>query len=140
MSILPCPACGAVLRDHVGRLCCDGCNGILLSIDDFTRSIDELVKVVPELVFHREHPGKRSCPRCATAMIDCRIELCMLDKHIKPHVVLDHCERDGLWFDREELAAVYLAVERVFCTHGGDTGGAVDDGPLGTYGKFNAPP
>jgi Zn-finger nucleic acid-binding protein len=133
-----CPACSALLREHVGRLCCDRCEGIFLAREDLARSIDDLVKLEPELVFRKEKPGKRACPRCAIAMVRCRLELRLLDKRIRPKVDLDRCDADGLWFDRDQLAALYLAVERVFGAHGG--GGNPQTGPLGTYGKFNLPP
>jgi hypothetical protein len=74
-------------------------------------------------------------------MTICRIELAMLDKVIKPKVDVDCCPHHGLWFGTDKLADVFVAIERVFGSHGGSSGGAGpgDDGPLGSYGKWNAP-
>ena len=49
---------------------------------------------------------------------------------------------DGLQALIGEHQPAEVAVERVFGSHGGASGpgSAEDDGPLGTYGKFNAPP
>jgi Zn-finger nucleic acid-binding protein len=138
-----CPVCGVDLRLFGTRLCCDRCEGIFLTIADLAHSIDELTRVEPAIAFAREQPGHRPCPGCSAAMATCHLELAMMDKVVKPDVELDRCAAHGLWFDTDELAELLLAVERVFGSHGGSSGPAGssnDDGPLGSYGKFNAPP
>lgn len=141
-----CPACSSAMRRFGQRLCCDPCDGIFLTIADLARSIDELVHLEPAVVIAGARPGKRSCPTCSDTMALCQVELAMLAQVVRPRVELDHCAAHGLWFDGGELADLFLAVERKFST-GGSSGpggsgssGSGFDGPLGSYGKFNAPP
>jgi ribosomal protein S27AE len=138
-----CPECGVPLRVFGKRLCCDRCEGILLAVDDFAHAIDELTRIEPAVTFVHEQPGHRRCPTCGDGMATCRLELAMMDKTIAPKLELDRCASHGLWFGTDKLAVVFVAVERVFGSHGG-TNGPSDrvsgDGPLGSYGKFNAPP
>jgi Zn-finger nucleic acid-binding protein len=138
-----CPECGVPLREFGKRLCCDRCEGIFLAEADLAHAVDELTHLEPALAFRHDKAGHRACPTCMAAMTTCRVELAMLDKVIAPKVELDRCASHGLWFDTDELADVFLAVERVFGSHGGSSGPGNDgqgDGPLGSYGKFNAPP
>ena len=116
---------------------------MLLAVDDFAHAIDELTRIEPAVTFVHEQPGHRRCPTCGDGMATCRLELAMMDKTIAPKLELDRCASHGLWFGTDKLAEVFVAVERVFGSHGG-TNGPSDrvsgDGPLGSYGKFNAPP
>ncbi|HEY1811693.1 MAG TPA: zf-TFIIB domain-containing protein [Kofleriaceae bacterium] len=138
-----CPECGVELRPFNGRLCCDRCEGIFLGVADLARAVDELTKLEPALAFSHDKPGHRRCPTCAAEMVRCRVELTMADKVVAPKVELDRCAAHGVWFDTDELAEVFFAVEREFGSHGGASGPSSTlpgDGPLGSYGKFNAPP
>jgi Zn-finger nucleic acid-binding protein len=138
-----CPECGVPLRAFNKRLCCDRCEGIFLTEADLARAVDELTHLEPALTFGHDKAGHRPCPTCTAAMTRCRIELAMMDKVVAPKVELDRCASHGVWFDTDELADVFLAVERVFGSHGGTRGPSdaqPGDGPLGSYGKFNAPP
>jgi hypothetical protein len=137
-----CPECGIALRPFAGRLCCDRCEGIFVTLADLAKAIDELVRLEPQISILKEHASKRVCPTCAAAMTDVRIGVTLQDKVIKPKAEIDRCAAHGLWFPAEQLAEVFLAVERVFGSHGGSSGpaGPGGDSPLGMYGKFNAPP
>ncbi len=138
-----CPECGVPLRVFGKRLCCDRCEGILLALADFAHSIDELTRIEPTVALVHEQPGHRPCPTCGAGMATCRLELAMMDQIVKPKPEVDRCASHGIWFGAEKLADVYVAVERVFGSHGGSSGptdALPGDGPLASYGKFNAPP
>jgi len=81
-----CPSCGVALRPFGPRLCCDRCEGMLLTVADLARSIDELTHVEPAIAFVHDRAGKLPCPGCATAMTTCRVELAMMDQTIRPKV------------------------------------------------------
>lgn len=135
-----CPECGIALRAFAKRLCCDRCEGMYLAAADLAHAIDELVRVEPVIAFAHDRAGTRPCPICEAAMTTCRLSLAMLDKVVEPEVDLDRCADHGLWFGSEKLAEVFVAVERVFGSHGGASGprGAIDQS-FGSYGNVKVP-
>ena len=102
-----CPRCNHLLRTFNERLVCDACEGLMLAEDDLRNAVLELTGFTPAFLFHDEAPGKRACPRCATAMTTARLSIQLEDtKPTKPGPELDRCAAHGLWFDESELAAV----------------------------------
>jgi hypothetical protein len=132
-----CPACSAPLRLYQDRLCGDACNGIMLTLADLSHAVYDMTSLVPELEWKSEHPGKRSCPECKERMTVCKLVI-RLDGHAEhPKPQLDRCTTHGLWFDHEELAAVFATV----ATKG--FGAAVkhkaaSDGHVGSQGGWSA--
>lgn len=109
---LTCPACNAMLRVFRQRLCCDSCDGILLDLVDLTTSISELTGIAAEIGFVRERPGRRACPRCALAMLACRLDVKLMNKRPTLQPALDRCATHGVWFDAGDLAKVFAALHR----------------------------
>ncbi len=108
------------MRSHAARLCCDDCDGIMLTVEDFKQSVDELIQLRPALAFVRVKAGDEPCPDCALTMSNCRLELRILQHTIKPRVDVGFCTSHGFWLGNGGLAQIYLAVERVLGAHGGD--------------------
>jgi hypothetical protein len=115
-SQLACPACAAGLRRFRDRLCCDGCSGIMLGVDDLEVAIRELTGTTPELGFTGDAPGARPCPCCQTAMVRCRLDVWLMDERPALRPELDRCDGHGVWFDAEELAKVLEVLRRVAST------------------------
>ncbi len=86
------------MREFQGRLVCDQCGGMLLSVADFTQSI-----TASETVTVTDDTGtQRQCPRCDHLMKQCRVHV---GKHELDDTIL-HCETDGLWFESTLLEKV----------------------------------
>lgn len=103
-----CPSCGATLRSHLERLCCDACRGMFVSVPDLRRSIEELLTgLEAQLAFLDEVATTRECPRCRAAMLRCRLDVHLDRKHPKLKIDLGRCDAHGVWFDRGELERVF---------------------------------
>ena len=105
-----CPTCpNSALREFQSRLVCDECNGMLLSADDLVGSIHELDgSLTGALEYLDEKPAKAACPRCRGPMSTCGIKLGALaigDTFL-------HCARDGVWFPRAKMTALFARVSR----------------------------
>jgi hypothetical protein len=122
---LSCPACPeAMLREYETRFVCDACHGMLVELPDLGGAIRDLTGVLPALAFFADRPGKRTCPRCPTAMTACRLRITLEDKAIETKPTVDRCEHHGVWFDAEELADVFARVRKKFLPRGsGGMGG-----------------
>jgi hypothetical protein len=83
---------------------------MLLALPDLAQAVHDLTSIEATFEFRDEQPGKRACPRCATRMATCKLRI-VLDSELEdPKPVLDRCAEHGLWFDGEELAAVFQRV------------------------------
>lgn len=121
---LRCPACPAtVLRAFHGRLCCDRCEGMQLSLEELSRAIIDLTGIEPTYEFIDEKPGARGCPQCLQRMTTCKLRVTVEDELAKPRPTLDRCEEHGLWFDGDELAAVLAKVRAKVSPKGGRAAG-----------------
>jgi len=120
-SQLACPACAQGLRRFRDRLCCDGCNGIMLGIADLEEAIQELISTVVELGFTNDLPGARSCPCCQSAMVRCRLDVWLMDERPELQPELDRCDGHGVWFDALELAKIFEVLRRVATTSSGSS-------------------
>jgi Zn-finger nucleic acid-binding protein len=107
-----CPACSAALREFHGRLCCDACNGIWLEVGDLAVAIEQETGASLDLQFLDRGLGRRACPRCRQALIECRIDAYLGEKHGKLRTKLDRCPQHGIWFDADELAQVLATLRR----------------------------
>src|SRR5688500_4180444 len=106
-SQLTCPACASgPLREFQGRYCCDGCSGMLLSLEQLGQAIEEICGEVPVLASVDERPGQRRCPRCTQPMLAGKLNAKLFGKLAKAKAALDRCPTHGIWFDGDELAAV----------------------------------
>lgn len=101
-----CPACNAVLRAFHGRLVCDTCHGVMMSLADVAAGIHDMTSIDAGLSFAKEAVGTRMCPHCEQAMVRCQLRIDLEGKVEKPHVELDRCDAHGLWFDDAKLGAV----------------------------------
>ena len=54
---LVCPACDRTLREFRGRLVCDTCDGIMLTVDDLVAGIHDMTSVVATFEWTHEKPG-----------------------------------------------------------------------------------
>lgn len=122
--LMKCPACtGTSLRAFHGRLCCDACEGMQITLAELSRAIVDLTGIEPTYEFMDVQPGKRSCPRCPTPMTRCRLRVIVEDELAKPRPELDHCAEHGVWFDRDELATVLAKVRAKVSPQGGRAAG-----------------
>ena len=101
-----CPRCGAALDLQGKRLVCtEGC-GVLVTEDELRTLVRDMYGVKPqkaiELVFEPPQAPEpvRTCPSCTTGMA----------KHVLYTIQVDRCSAHGVWFDRDELAAVLAKV------------------------------
>lgn len=83
---------------------------MFLTFDDLAEQIRQLTGVVPAFHFHDEAAGKRACPHCTNAMTTLKVDVAIDAEVVKPKPVLDRCAAHGIWFDGEELAAVFQKV------------------------------
>jgi hypothetical protein len=111
-SSIECPACKMALRAFRERLCCDGCGGIFIGLDDLVAEIGALTSITPEISFTEERAGTRCCPRCVVTMDTCKLDARLIDTHVTTKPILDRCKRHGLWFDRDELEKVEERIEK----------------------------
>lgn len=105
-----CPSCKQGLREHQTRLVCDGCGGMMVPLDDLSKAIVEMTSLPPTFEIVDESPGKRTCPSCVAALTTCKLRIVLGDELEKPRPRLDRCTVHGLWFDANELAAVFEKV------------------------------
>ena len=101
-----CPACPGALREFHSRLCCDACDGMMLTLEDLSRAIIDLTGIAPSYEYVDAEPGVRPCPRCVSPMSVCKLRVTVEDELAKPRPKLDRCVHHGIWFDGEELATV----------------------------------
>jgi ribosomal protein S27AE len=103
-----CPACAGPLREYMTRLICDKCEGMMVSLADLSRALTEMTGIdAPGLEYVDEKPGSRKCPRCTAPMTTHKLRVVLGEEIAKPRPVLDRCSEHGIWFDGEELAAVF---------------------------------
>lgn len=129
-----CPACPeSGLRTFATRLICDACQGMFVTRDDLVTQIGDLAGVVPELEFFKDKASERGCPRCTQAMIESRLRIRfpVIEEDPKTPPRLDRCDAHGIWFDTDELAAVFEVVSRVAGRRGGSGGGDAGGGGFG---------
>ncbi len=110
---LACPACRDVrVRPYRGRHVCDRCGGIQLPLADLGEALADLTGVDAALAFVDEQPGTRRCPQCKALMTTCHVIVTIADDVMKTKPTLDRCADHGVWFDADELAAVFARVSR----------------------------
>ncbi|MBL0214547.1 MAG: zf-TFIIB domain-containing protein [Myxococcales bacterium] len=131
----PCPSCKAPLRAFRARFVCDACEGMLAPLADLSAAIEDITGVVPSFDYVDEAPGKRPCPLCAAPMTAFKLRIHLDDELAKPPPQLDRCAQHGIWFDTDELAAVF---EKARAKHPGG-GGAISKtrDPVGTAGSWS---
>ena len=106
-----CPHCKGALRAFHARLVCDACNGIQLGHADFKKSIEDLANAACTLEWTGD-ATKRPCPQCGVAMTAATLEIRFDDERLRSRQPTERCLEHGAWFDDQELAQVYLLVER----------------------------
>jgi Zn-finger nucleic acid-binding protein len=134
---LACPACRTTLRAVSGRHVCDKCYGMLLDLTDLAVAIRDMTSIDAMFEFHDEAPGTRSCPKCEAQMSTLKLRISLDEEIEKPRPMLDRCIQHGLWFDKDELAAVFEKVAGKGLGGGGAGMAAAkrgDGGPGGSYG------
>jgi Zn-finger nucleic acid-binding protein/uncharacterized protein YbaR (Trm112 family) len=131
-SAFACPVCAhASLREFQERLVCDECNGMLIGIDDIAASIHELDGSSELLVPDDSEPSSTACPRCRNPMSSCALRLGQLELTGR----FLRCDRDGIWFPRDAMTAIFARVSRRGGYRGmGAVGGSSGDrGVTGTH-------
>lgn len=126
-----CPACNAALRAFSGRLVCDACEGIFCTEADLVTSLNEFTGIECTVTHEDVRAGLRRCPTCATAMSEGRLRLgfAVIDKQPRTPPRVDRCATHGIWFDKDELAAVLEVASRVASPGGGGSGGGTGTSP-----------
>jgi len=126
-SALICPECASPMREFHKRLVCDGCQGMLLELDDFRSACADLVGDVKLELFDRE-PSKAErkpiCPRCGGELGVCRVKV--NGKKLKGRFSV--CDRDGLWFARSILPDTFARITRTMIGYIGGTHSAASVG------------
>jgi hypothetical protein len=108
---LACPKCTKPLRAFHDRLVCDECSGIQLDDADLKRSVEELAGAVCRLVWNDAATG-RACPQCVATMTSATLAIEFDDVRLRSSLPCDRCPEHGAWFPDNELAQVFLLVER----------------------------
>ena len=100
------------MREFHKRLICDGCEGMLLAVDDFQTACEDLIgsSTPVELFDHHASKAERTpvCPKCNGEMTVCRVRV----KGKKLRREFTVCTHDGLWFGRDALADVFATLTR----------------------------
>lgn len=97
-----CPRCHVELVDAGSVRACTGCQGQFATLEVLQEMAAQMTHPNPARLFLKTDV-KRSriaCPACSEAM-----EAMCLGR-----IELDRCVKHGLWFDRNELQQVLLAV------------------------------
>ena len=92
-----CPRCGTRLDpERSGELAfsrCASCRGVWMEESTFNAMLVEMGSPVDALPAAASDEPPLTCSYCAKPMRKVRLYT----------ILLDHCERDGLWFDSAEL-------------------------------------
>jgi len=137
---LTCPACNQPLRAFRTRFVCDACQGMFVTLADLTEALVELTGQAPTLELVDDKGGSRQCPKCQATLKRCHLRVVLGDEVAKPRPELDRCDEHGIWFDKDEMAAVF---EKAYAKvgHQGGGGRGISDGPkAGWKGGFNGVP
>jgi len=105
---------------------------MLAPLADLSAAIEEITGVVPSFDYEAEQPGKRGCPLCAKPMTRFKLRVHLDDEKVVPPPELDRCAEHGIWFDTDELAAVF---EKARAKHPGGGGSYVAKNTGGVGGK-----
>jgi hypothetical protein len=120
---LACPACKQTLRAFRERFVCDACQGMFVTLPDLTEALNELTGQMPTIEMVDDKGGTRACPKCAATLVRCHLKVVFGEEVAKPRPELDRCDAHGIWFDRDEMAAVFeKAYAKVGHQGGGGTG------------------
>ncbi len=122
-----CPVCRIPMRAFQGRLVCDQCTGMLLTVADFTQSIANSGGL--DLTVVDDTPSQRACPRCERLMKSCRVTVNKLE--LDGEIL--HCDPDGLWFESGLLEQVLEKVGHAG-HRGASSGGRAYGGMSGNAG------
>ncbi len=115
----PCPSCNKQLRAFRDRFVCDECGGMLAPLADLSSALLDITGVVPSFDYEHEAAGKRPCPLCAVTMSTFKLHIHLDHDLVKARPKLDRCAEHGIWFDSDELAAVF---EKARAKHPGGGG------------------
>lgn len=104
-----CPTCvNAALREFHGRLVCDECGGMLIRVADLVASVRELDGSSDALELVDDQPATVGCPRCRLPMRASELRLGTLALAGR----FSRCDRDGVWFPRDAMTALFAEVSR----------------------------
>lgn len=104
---LACPTCGTAMRSYQGRLVCDGCTGMLITVTDLQKSVVELGETAT-IVAAPEEGVSTPCPRCRRQMTASHIMIS--ETRINPAMAT--CAADGVWFPGGQLAGLFVVINR----------------------------
>jgi Zn-finger nucleic acid-binding protein len=104
------------MREFHKRLVCDACEGMMLEVDDFESACADLIGEAKVELYDREPAApdkqgrKPTCPRCSGELATARMRVA--GKKMKERYAV--CDKDGIWFPRDFLPAVFSILTRRF--------------------------
>lgn len=94
------------LREHGGRLVCDACGGILMTLADFDAAVIDLGAL--DTVPRDRGETQNTCPRCGAPL---QLATLTVDRREVTRTVL-RCSSHGLWFEGGALEHVFIEIGR----------------------------
>jgi hypothetical protein len=131
---LACPGCNQTLRPFRTRFVCDSCLGMFVTLPDLTEALTELTGQTPTLELIDDKGGARHCPRCPATLKRCHLRVVFGEEVAKPRPELDRCNEHGIWFDKDEMAAVFEKAYAKVGHQGGGPGRGIGGGSSGNGG------
>jgi Zn-finger nucleic acid-binding protein len=109
-SPFTCPVCTtSSLREYQDRLVCDECNGMLIDTEDLRMSVGEIDGSSDTLeLVDEQRSASTACPQCHHPMSWCALQL----GDMKIDGTFLRCDRDGVWFPRDAMTALFARVSR----------------------------
>jgi Zn-finger nucleic acid-binding protein len=97
-----CPRCHVELIDAGAVRACTACQGQFATLEILQEMAAQMTHPRPARLFLTSDAKRAriACPACTDAMDALRLG----------HIEIDRCTKHGLWFDRNELQQVLLAV------------------------------
>jgi hypothetical protein len=107
-----CPACQLVMRPFGERFVCDTCTRMQLSDGDFQREIEAVDLRATKLHWATGNPG-HACPQCQHTMTHDRLRVVFDQTVVDARVITERCSHHGPWISTKDLAALFVAIERI---------------------------
>lgn len=103
------------LREHEGRLACDACGGIMMTVADFEAAVIDFGAQATTVVDKPAHDAAteaataaKTCPRCEMPMV---LSSLVVDKRTLSGDVF-HCAHHGVWFGPGALETAFIELGR----------------------------
>jgi len=107
-SAWACPSCkNAVLREFNQRYACDECEGLLVGVDDFVKTMEDVDGGSDAITFDNDKESDLVCPLCPKKLLVGRL--------MRAHTLMTgvaHCTEHGIWFGNGQLAGFIATTSR----------------------------